>query len=52
MVSASALQLHPQCRVVVDEHAAVKLQAQEYYRWVFANEPDWAEFHARHPTRH
>jgi len=44
MVSASALQLHPNCRVVVDEAAAVKLQAQEYYRWIFATEPEWEEF--------
>jgi len=51
MVSASALQLHPHCQVVVDEHAAVKLQAQEYYRWVFDNEPDWAEFRAPCPSR-
>jgi glucosamine-6-phosphate deaminase len=44
MVSATALQLHPQCRVVVDEDAAVKLQAQDYYRWIFATEPEWAEY--------
>jgi len=44
MVSATALQLHPQCRVVVDEAAAVNLQAQDYYRWVFETEPEWAEF--------
>lgn len=44
MVTASALQLHPACRVVVDEHAAVNLQAQEYYRWIFETEPEWAEF--------
>ncbi|MEI7900686.1 MAG: glucosamine-6-phosphate deaminase [bacterium] len=44
MVSASALQLHPKCQVVVDETAAVKLQAQDYYRWIFANEPGWEAF--------
>jgi glucosamine-6-phosphate deaminase len=44
MVSATALQLHPQCRVVVDEDAAVNLQAQDYYRWIFATEPEWAEY--------
>jgi glucosamine-6-phosphate deaminase len=44
MVSASALQLHPQCRVVVDEAAAVRLEAQEYYRWVFESEPEWEAF--------
>jgi glucosamine-6-phosphate deaminase len=44
MVSASALQLHPHCRVIVDEEAAQFLQGREYYRWIFQNEPEWAEF--------
>lgn len=47
MVSASALQLHPNCKVVVDEDAAAQLQGQDYYRWVFRNEPEWAEFRDR-----
>lgn len=46
MVSASALQLHPQCRVVVDEPAAARLQGQDYYRWIFQTEPEWAEYRA------
>jgi len=44
MVSASAIQLHPRCKVVVDEAAAARLQGREYYQWVFANEPEWADF--------
>ena len=44
MISASALQLHPQCCVVVDEAAAAELRETEYYRWIYANEPEWAEF--------
>jgi glucosamine-6-phosphate deaminase len=44
MVTASALQLHPRCQVVVDEEAATSLGGQDYYRWIFANEPEWAEF--------
>jgi glucosamine-6-phosphate deaminase len=44
MVTASALQLHPCCKVVVDEAAASKLQGQDYYRWIFENEPEWKEF--------
>jgi glucosamine-6-phosphate deaminase len=44
MVTASALQLHPKCQVVVDEEAAAGLKNIDYYRWVFANEPEWAEF--------
>ncbi len=41
MVSASALQLHPHCTVVVDEAAAAKLREKDYYRWIFENEPEW-----------
>lgn len=44
MVSASALQLHPNCKVIVDEAAASELKGREYYDFVFENEPDWAEF--------
>lgn len=44
MISATALQLHRRCTVVVDEEAASKLQAAEYYRWIFENEPEWEEF--------
>jgi len=44
MISATALQLHPRCTVVVDEAAASQLQSAEYYRWIFANEPEWEEF--------
>jgi glucosamine-6-phosphate deaminase len=44
MISATALQLHPHCTVVVDEEAAANLQAHEYYRWIFENEPEWEEF--------
>lgn len=44
MISASALQLHPRCSVIVDEDAATCLDNQEYYRWIFDNEPEWQEF--------
>jgi glucosamine-6-phosphate deaminase len=44
MISATALQLHPRCTVVVDEAAASQLQAADYYRWIFENEPEWEEF--------
>ena len=44
MISATALQLHPRCTVVVDEAAASKLQSADYYRWIFQNEPEWEEF--------
>jgi glucosamine-6-phosphate deaminase len=44
MISASALQLHARCTVVLDEAAAGQLQAADYYRWIFDNEPEWEEF--------
>jgi glucosamine-6-phosphate deaminase len=44
MVSASALQLHPRCTVIVDEAAAGKLKETEYYRWIFENEPEWQDY--------
>lgn len=44
MISASALQFHRRCVVVVDEAAAAKLQGADYYRWIFQNEPEWEEF--------
>ncbi len=44
MISATALQLHPRCTVVVDEEAASQLAEKDYYRWIFANEPEWEEY--------
>lgn len=44
MVSASALQLHERCTVIVDEEAAAKLKEKDYYRWIFENEPEWQEY--------
>ena len=44
MVSASALQLHPSCKVIVDEDAASALSQREYYDWVFQNEPEWQDY--------
>jgi glucosamine-6-phosphate deaminase len=44
MVTASALQLHPRCTVVVDEEAARDLTEKDYYRWIFANEPEWEDY--------
>jgi len=44
MVTASALQLHPKATVIVDEAAASKLKEQDYYRWIFASEPEWEEY--------
>lgn len=44
MISATALQLHARCTVVVDEPAASRLEGVEYYRRIFATEPEWEEF--------
>jgi glucosamine-6-phosphate deaminase len=46
VITASALQMHRRCTVIVDEPAASKLQHREYYRWVFGNEPEWAPYRA------
>ena len=44
MVSASALQLHPACKVIVDEAAGADFKETDYYRWVFENEPEWEPY--------
>jgi glucosamine-6-phosphate deaminase len=41
MVTASAIQLHPRCTVVLDQDAAARLTLRDYYRWVYENKPDW-----------
>jgi glucosamine-6-phosphate deaminase len=41
MISASAMQLHPNCKVIVDEEAARELKGRDYYDWIFHNEPEW-----------
>lgn len=40
-VPASAIQLHPHVTVVIDEAAASALKGADYYRYAFANKPDW-----------
>ncbi|MET4638749.1 glucosamine-6-phosphate deaminase [Mycetocola sp. 2940] len=37
----SAIQLHPHATVVLDEAAASRLALTEYYRYAWANKPDW-----------
>ncbi len=44
MVTGSALQLHPRCTIIIDEAASTGLEGIEYYRWIFANEPEWQNF--------
>jgi len=38
---ASILQMHPRCKLVLDEPAAAKLRRAEYYRWIYENKPIW-----------
>lgn len=44
IVTASALQMHRRCTVIVDEAAAAQLEMKEYYRWVFDHEPEWEPY--------
>lgn len=41
MNPASALQMHPVAKMVMDKAAAAKLKKTAYYRWVYDNKPDW-----------
>jgi glucosamine-6-phosphate deaminase len=38
---ASVLQMHPDCKLIVDEAGATRLRRADYYRWVYENKPDW-----------
>ena len=44
MCPGSALQLHPDANVIVDEAAAARLTLGDYYRYTFANRPPWQRF--------
>ena len=44
MISASALQLHPNCQVIVDADAGKNLTQHDYYEWIFRNEPEWEAY--------
>ena len=39
MITASALQLHPDCTFFLDRAAAGKLQMVDYYQWIQAKAP-------------
>ena len=40
-VPASALQLHQNVKILMDDAAASKLEQLEYYKEVFSKKPDW-----------
>ena len=44
MVTGSAIQLHPDVTVILDEGAAAELTMREYYDWNFAHNPKWAPY--------
>ncbi len=44
MNPASILQMHPVAKALLDEPAASKLAHADYYRWVYANKPNWQRF--------
>ena len=43
MVPGSAMQLHPDAVVIVDEAAASKLTLSEYYRFTYDHKPAWQQ---------
>ncbi len=44
MCPGSALQLHPDATVVVDEAAASRLELADYYRYTYDNLPEWQRY--------
>jgi glucosamine-6-phosphate deaminase len=44
MVTASAVQLHPQTTLFLDEAAASRLKMRDYYDWVLTKKPDAPRF--------
>jgi glucosamine-6-phosphate deaminase len=41
MWPATILQFHPKATVLLDEHAAARLQLGDYYRHTYSNKPEW-----------
>jgi glucosamine-6-phosphate deaminase len=46
MISATALQFHPESTMILDEMAGSRLKESEYYHWVFENQPEWEPYRA------
>ena len=51
MCPGSALQLHPDANVIVDEAAASRLTLGDYYRYTFAHRPPWQRFETEYRLR-
>ena len=43
MNPASILQMHPDAVFCLDDEAAAQLTRSDYYRWVYANKPEWQQ---------
>ena len=50
MISATALQLHSECTVILDEAAGSQLAGLDYYHWIFENKPEWEIFRGNSPS--
>ncbi len=48
MISATAMQWHAKCTVILDEAAATCLEQTEYYHWIFQNEPEWEPYREKY----
>jgi glucosamine-6-phosphate deaminase len=44
MCPGSALQLHQHATIVIDEAAAAQLTLTDYYKYTYANKPEWQRF--------
>ncbi|MCQ2380241.1 MAG: glucosamine-6-phosphate deaminase [Victivallaceae bacterium] len=44
MISSTALQMHPDTVVILDEAAAAKLKLRDFYNEVFMNDPKWEAY--------
>jgi len=49
MISATALQLHPECTLILDEAAGSHLKESDYCHSVFENRPEWEPFRVVSP---
>ncbi|HVU08537.1 MAG TPA: glucosamine-6-phosphate deaminase [Verrucomicrobiae bacterium] len=48
-ISATALQMHSDCTLILDEMAGSQLKQLDYYRWVFENQPEWERYRTVSP---
>ena len=44
MISSTALQLHPDTVIILDEAAAADLKLKDFYKEVFENDPKWEAY--------